>query len=191
MGHHSFVSSVVFDPWNFRGDESLRIVSVGEDGKLCLWDFSAASLTRPRATRSSSRPRSGGLPSASMLGSGRSSMRSPLASAQNDVYVPAAPRAEVPMVNPLVSVPMRGTVLSDVRVASNHLVLLHVDGTLDVYMRPDPHSRPSLQFADVPSGQPLASAQSEHDGLPDSKSSRTGLSRLGLPRRWNSGSNTS
>jgi len=95
------------------------------------------------------------------------------------------------MVNPLVSVPMRGTVLSDVRVASNHLVLLHVDGTLDVYMRPDPHSRPSLQFADVPSGQPLASAQSEHDGLPDSKSSRTGLSRLGLPRRWNSGSNTS
>ncbi|WFD18092.1 hypothetical protein MCAP1_000304 [Malassezia caprae] len=111
----------------------------------------------------------------------------------NDVYVSAAPRAEVPMINPLVTVPVHGTVLSDVRVASNHLVLLHVDGTLDVYMRPDPHSRPSLQFADVPTQQmsSLTSVQSENEGLPDSKSVRTGLSRLGLPRRWNANSNNS
>ena len=47
-GHSSFVTAVAFDPW--RCDASnYRIGSVGDDGKLCLWDFALASLHRPSA----------------------------------------------------------------------------------------------------------------------------------------------
>ena len=47
-GHQSWVTAVRFDPW--RGDErSYRFGSVGEDGRLLLWDFSVGMLGRPKA----------------------------------------------------------------------------------------------------------------------------------------------
>ncbi|KAK4134918.1 hypothetical protein BT67DRAFT_449222 [Trichocladium antarcticum] len=47
-GHRSWVTSVAFDPW--RCDErSYRFGSVGEDCRVCLWDFSVGMLHRPRA----------------------------------------------------------------------------------------------------------------------------------------------
>ncbi|KAL9000735.1 MAG: hypothetical protein Q9169_000771 [Polycauliona sp. 2 TL-2023] len=47
-GHHSWVSSVAFDPWRC-GDRNYRFGSVGEDRRLLLWDFNAAMLHRPKA----------------------------------------------------------------------------------------------------------------------------------------------
>ncbi|KAG7286102.1 hypothetical protein NEMBOFW57_008405 [Staphylotrichum longicolle] len=48
QGHHSWVTSVAFDPW--RCDErNYRFGSVGEDRRICLWDFSVGMLNRPRA----------------------------------------------------------------------------------------------------------------------------------------------
>lgn len=48
-GHSSFVTGVSFDPWRWRvEDRTYRFVSVGEDGRVFLWDFSAAALQRPR-----------------------------------------------------------------------------------------------------------------------------------------------
>ncbi|KAK6538851.1 hypothetical protein TWF694_010414 [Orbilia ellipsospora] len=47
-GHHSWVTSVAFDPW--RCDpRTYRFGSVGEDGRLLLWDFSVGMLSRPKA----------------------------------------------------------------------------------------------------------------------------------------------
>lgn len=51
-GHHSWVSSVAFDPWRCD-DRNYRFGSVGEDRRLLLWDFNAAMLHRPKAVRSS------------------------------------------------------------------------------------------------------------------------------------------
>ncbi|KAI0133563.1 WD domain-containing protein [Xylariales sp. AK1849] len=49
QGHRSFVTAVAFDPW--RCDErTYRFGSVGEDCKLCLWDFNVGMLHRPKAT---------------------------------------------------------------------------------------------------------------------------------------------
>ncbi|KJR80939.1 catabolite repression protein creC [Sporothrix schenckii 1099-18] len=53
QGHHSWVTSVAFDPWRCD-DRVYRIGSVGEDSRLCLWDFSVGMLTRPKATTSTS-----------------------------------------------------------------------------------------------------------------------------------------
>lgn len=48
QGHSSWVLDVKFDPW--RCDErNYRFGSVGEDGRLLLWDFSVGMLGRPKA----------------------------------------------------------------------------------------------------------------------------------------------
>ncbi|KAI0010404.1 WD40-repeat-containing domain protein [Xylariaceae sp. FL0662B] len=49
QGHQSWVTSVAFDPW--RCDERIyRFGSVGEDCRLCLWDFNVGMLHKPKAT---------------------------------------------------------------------------------------------------------------------------------------------
>lgn len=49
-GHHSWVSSVAFDPWRCD-DRTYRFGSVGNDCRLLLWDFSVAMLHKPKAVR--------------------------------------------------------------------------------------------------------------------------------------------
>ncbi|KAI1148919.1 WD40-repeat-containing domain protein [Nemania diffusa] len=47
QGHQSWVTSVAFDPW--RCDEkNYRFGSVGEDSRLCLWDFNVGMLHKPK-----------------------------------------------------------------------------------------------------------------------------------------------
>lgn len=41
------MTSVAFDPWRCD-DKNYRFGSVGEDRRLCLWDFSVGMLHRPR-----------------------------------------------------------------------------------------------------------------------------------------------
>ncbi|KAL8304973.1 hypothetical protein RB597_004066 [Gaeumannomyces tritici] len=51
QGHQSWVTSVAFDPW--RCDtKNYRFGSVGEDCRLCLWDFNVGMLHRPKAAAS-------------------------------------------------------------------------------------------------------------------------------------------
>jgi len=47
-GHHSWVSSVAFDPWRCD-DRTYRFGSVGSDCRLLLWDFSVGMLHKPKA----------------------------------------------------------------------------------------------------------------------------------------------
>jgi WD40 repeat protein len=46
-GHHSWVSSVAFDPWRCD-DRTYRFGSVGNDCRLLLWDFSEGMLHKPK-----------------------------------------------------------------------------------------------------------------------------------------------
>ncbi|KAJ1742316.1 hypothetical protein LPJ78_001859 [Coemansia sp. RSA 989] len=46
QGHESWVRSIVFDP--AESDSTYRFLSVGDDGKLLMWDFSLSALHRPR-----------------------------------------------------------------------------------------------------------------------------------------------
>ena len=47
-GHTAFVSAVAFDPWRCN-QKNYRFGSVGEDGKLLLWDFNYNTLSKPKA----------------------------------------------------------------------------------------------------------------------------------------------
>ncbi|KAJ3073592.1 hypothetical protein HDU98_001187 [Podochytrium sp. JEL0797] len=47
QGHSSWVTNVAFDPYNCT-ERSYRFASVSDDTKICMWDFSASSLYKPR-----------------------------------------------------------------------------------------------------------------------------------------------
>ncbi|KAJ1934642.1 hypothetical protein GGF37_006287, partial [Kickxella alabastrina] len=47
-GHESWVRSIAFDPLGHGDENTYRFMSVGEDGRLLVWDFSLGALHRPR-----------------------------------------------------------------------------------------------------------------------------------------------
>jgi WD40 repeat protein len=114
QGHHSWVTSVAFDPW--RCDEhSYRFGSVGEDRRICLWDFSVGMLHRPRAASVrqrgsiSSRPGAPPLVGSNSDESGRLRSDSDLSTATTGngdgkdkvLSHPVAPRATTAMLPPV------------------------------------------------------------------------------------------
>ena len=48
-GHRAWVAAVAFDPWRCDDAGNYRFGSVGEDGRLLLWDFNVGMLHRPKA----------------------------------------------------------------------------------------------------------------------------------------------
>ncbi|KOS14118.1 wd40 repeat-like protein [Malassezia pachydermatis] len=132
QGHQSFVTGLAFDPWRSNMDtHTYRFASVGEDGRLCLWDFSASALHRPRGARSASRTRH----DTSRKGLHRLSLSHAFQKPTNQVgvHVPMLPRAEVFILHPTVSTRIPGSVLSDVRASPQYLRVVHVDGEMDIY----------------------------------------------------------
>jgi len=48
QGHTSWVTSIAFDPY-MCSDRKYRFARVGDDGKICFWDFSVQGLHRPKS----------------------------------------------------------------------------------------------------------------------------------------------
>ncbi|KAF4959357.1 hypothetical protein FGADI_1801 [Fusarium gaditjirri] len=93
QGHQSWVSAVAFDPW--RCDErNYRFGSVGEDGRLCLWDFSVGMLHRPKARAETATTSNSRLRSNSNLDTEDEEMA---------IAHPVEPRARIPMLPPVLS----------------------------------------------------------------------------------------
>ncbi|KAG8671306.1 hypothetical protein FPOAC1_004550 [Fusarium poae] len=93
QGHQSWVSAVAFDPW--RCDErNYRFGSVGEDGRLCLWDFSVGMLHRPKARAETATTTNSRLRSNSNLDTEDEEMA---------IAHPVEPRARIPMLPPVLN----------------------------------------------------------------------------------------
>ncbi|KAH6894266.1 WD40-repeat-containing domain protein [Thelonectria olida] len=110
QGHQSWVSAVAFDPWRCD-DRSYRFGSVGEDGRLCLWDFSVGMLHRPKAQsvrhRGSISSRYTTLQRAETGNTSNSRLRSDsnLEAEDEEVTVthPVEPRARIPTLPPVLN----------------------------------------------------------------------------------------
>lgn len=115
-GHSSFVTGIAFDPWKWKvEDRTYRFVSVGEDGKVFLWDFSSAALHRPRMPHSAHSARrvarTGHQSSASLSEGRRGSASTGIKHTPNDdshlhghpTFRKAPPRAEVAELQPVAS----------------------------------------------------------------------------------------
>ncbi|PHH82380.1 hypothetical protein CDD82_6215 [Ophiocordyceps australis] len=98
QGHESWVSALAFDPWRCD-DRNYRFGSVGEDGRLCLWDFGVGMLHRPKHAVSPQRADSASLFS--------SRMRSNSGCDDDDdgdtMVHPVEPRARIPMLPPVLT----------------------------------------------------------------------------------------
>ncbi|CAG7563597.1 unnamed protein product [Fusarium equiseti] len=110
QGHQSWVSAVAFDPW--RCDErNYRFGSVGEDGRLCLWDFSVGMLHRPKAQsvrhRGSVSSRYTALQRAETATTSNSRLRSnsnlDTEDEETAIAHPVEPRARIPMLPPVLN----------------------------------------------------------------------------------------
>ncbi|KAG9254696.1 WD40-repeat-containing domain protein [Emericellopsis atlantica] len=106
QGHESWLAAVAFDPW--RCDErNYRFGSVGEDGRLCLWDFSVGMLHRPRAL--STQPRASVTARLATLDTVDSaqttgSQESNGSNIEDDGFShPVEPRANIPMLPPVLN----------------------------------------------------------------------------------------
>ncbi|KAL2208183.1 WD40 repeat-like protein [Sarocladium strictum] len=109
QGHHSFVSDVAFDPWRCD-DRNYRFGSVGEDGRLCLWDFGVGMLHRPRAQSAAQRGSVSSplaLQRAESGGASNGNMKSDESLAtetgEETVKHPVEPRARIPMLPPVLN----------------------------------------------------------------------------------------
>ncbi len=49
--HHSWISKICCDTWHGKGEGYYRLVSVGQDCRLVLWDFALDSLLLPKESR--------------------------------------------------------------------------------------------------------------------------------------------
>lgn len=129
-GHSSFVRGIAFDPWRWKvEDKTYRFASVGEDGKVFLWDFSSAALVRPKMPNSANlqrRTSQGGGSTFSLLqdqqfsrrasgggGARRASMAPADGGDTSAIYVKALPRGEVAELQPVASFQIGGTGLGD------------------------------------------------------------------------------
>ncbi|KDN41860.1 hypothetical protein K437DRAFT_269547 [Tilletiaria anomala UBC 951] len=152
QGHTSYVTSVAFDPWRWKAEDRIyRFGSVGEDGKLILWDFSGATLHRPK-TRVHGAHSLGGY-RASVLGStfslverygrrGSQSVNDRQDTGQaNEAITHAAPlRGETAMLLPILTHQVEGDsigILAQIRFRPEGIVVLHRDGGVDTFLRPN------------------------------------------------------
>ncbi|KAI1196977.1 WD40-repeat-containing domain protein [Nemania serpens] len=113
QGHQSWVTSVAFDPW--RCDEkNYRFGSVGEDCRLCLWDFNVGMLHKPKTSthrqRGSVSSRVPTLHRGETQGASPGRMRpeSIISVAEGDeatksINYPVEPRSNVPILPPVLS----------------------------------------------------------------------------------------
>ncbi|POR31494.1 Putative catabolite repression protein creC [Tolypocladium paradoxum] len=109
QGHQSWVTALAFDPWRCD-DRNYRFGSVGEDGRLCLWDFGVGMLYRPKnpARQRGSVSAPPGLPqrtdSASPLGYRMRSNSGVDGDEEGDgISHPVEPRARIPMLPPVLT----------------------------------------------------------------------------------------
>jgi WD40 repeat protein len=49
--HHSWISKISCDTWHGKGEGHYRLVSVGQDCRLVLWDFALDALLLPKESR--------------------------------------------------------------------------------------------------------------------------------------------
>ncbi|KAI9032176.1 WD40-repeat-containing domain protein [Hyaloraphidium curvatum] len=116
QGHQSWVTSVQFDRWRCT-DRVYRFGSVGEDARLCLWDFGMHSLHRPRGTMKKVR---GG----------------EQAESKHEIVHPVIPRGEVAVIYPVVSKVLHNDPMCSLQFQETALVTSCRQGALKIWQRP-------------------------------------------------------
>ncbi|KAJ1663518.1 hypothetical protein IW140_004947 [Coemansia sp. RSA 1813] len=160
QGHESWVRDVAFDPMGHGEENTYRFMSVGEDARLLIWDFSLTALHRPRvpihraATRPGSSDHHNGNPgpssnnissnyntSSSYIGPRLSSEthlhgRPDIDDTPSGVVHSRAPQESVAVLQPLMSEIIHDTVLCSLQFCQDLLVTACRRGIIKTWKRP-------------------------------------------------------
>ncbi|KAJ2492179.1 hypothetical protein IWW37_001627 [Coemansia sp. RSA 2050] len=125
QGHESWVRDIAFDPMGHEDESTYRFMSVGDDAKLLVWDFSLAALHRPRMHRSGAAEVDSHLPGCPGVEDGPS-----------DVVHPRMPRAAVAVLQPLMAVAIHDSAICSMQFSLDLLVTACRRGIIKVWKRP-------------------------------------------------------
>ncbi|KAI9640644.1 hypothetical protein NHQ30_010944 [Ciborinia camelliae] len=157
-GHTSWVTAVAFDPWRCD-DRNYRFGSVGEDGKLLLWDFSVGMLHRPKAASvrhiSSRMPSSlqrvethGTTTTASRFRS-NSSLSNTEGQSENTVDHPVEPRAKISILPAVCTKTVADDPIFSLEFTEDHIITSDKTGHIRTWNRPNDHEDGDDADADV------------------------------------------
>ncbi|KAJ2361926.1 hypothetical protein H4S01_005038 [Coemansia sp. RSA 2610] len=131
QGHESWVRGVAFDPAG-RG-AAYRILSVGDDAKLLVWDFSLAALHRPRAL---GRAGTGGSLQGRQADGPHLRGRPGVREAQAGVVHSRMPQGAVAVLQPLAAEAIHDAPISSLQLSQDLLVTACRRGVVKVWRRP-------------------------------------------------------
>lgn len=100
VGHHSWVTSLAFDPV-ISTDRAYRFGSVGDDGRLLLWELSSGTLVMPKQTGTGKHDRSASVASTNAAASTTSLVRTVSTMQGTTTYHPIVPRRECATLAPI------------------------------------------------------------------------------------------
>lgn len=129
QGHTGFVTCIAFDPTMRSEGRGYRFGSVGEDGKLLLWDFSAAALRKPRHHHTSSHHRQG-------AGPGSSASLTLFRDVEGAHYHPAPSRSEVALLQPVLARVVEGNLMTSLHMGPHTIATLSRAGSIKFWKRP-------------------------------------------------------
>ncbi|KAJ2612811.1 hypothetical protein H4S08_002526 [Coemansia sp. RSA 1365] len=142
QGHESWVRDIVFDPLGHEDENTYRFMSVGDDAKLLVWDFSLAALHRPRGTIHravtgvSQAAASGGL--ATSFNELHLSGRPDIGDLPSTVVHSRMPQESVAVLQPLISVAIHDAPICSLQFSRDLLVTACRRGIVKVWRRPPP-----------------------------------------------------
>ncbi len=127
QGHTGFVTCIAFDPTMRSSGRGYRFGSVGEDGKLLLWDFSAAALRKPRHHHSNS----------GRFGAGPGSSASlTLFNSAGAHYHAAPPKTEVALLQPVLARIVEGNLMTSLHMGPKSVATVSRSGSIKFWTRP-------------------------------------------------------
>ena len=143
VGHTSFITGLGWDPWH-SDLRTARFASVGEDGKLILWDLSSAALMRPKAHGHAGRHHHhnahegrGHQHSSSMSLPRKQSTASGMEPEDRPVYFhPSPARADVSFLQPVMIKTVSADLLSDLAFLPDTCLTLSRSGQIKLWARP-------------------------------------------------------
>ncbi|KAJ2081662.1 hypothetical protein H4R24_002186 [Coemansia sp. RSA 988] len=142
QGHESWVRDIVFDPLGHEDENTYRFMSVGDDAKLLVWDFSLAALHRPRVpihratTNVSQSTAAGGL--AGSFNELHLSERPDNGDLPSAVVHSRMAQESVAVLQPLISVAIHDSPLCSLQFSRDLLVTACRRGIIKVWRRPPP-----------------------------------------------------
>jgi catabolite repression protein CreC len=147
VGHHSWVTGLAFDPV-ISTDRSYRFGSVGDDGRLLLWELSSGTLVMPKSTGKLGHDRSASITSTNFAASTTSLVRTASTIQGVTTYHPIIPRRECPTLAPIVGGKVDDDPLCEIHFREKEIVttckegmifllLLLILGHIKIYDRPE------------------------------------------------------